>query len=179
MNILERNLSVMMANEHLNTAPVFEMPASFAMRWFVPGDEATWAMVVQVAERFQKIDETVFPKQYGNDLTELSRRVGFLMDTDENAVGTISAWKALYNEREYGLIHWVAIVPEMQGRGLGKPLMSAACRRLLELGHDRAYLNTSSARVPAINLYRLFGFEPVLRNEDERVAWQELMAHLK
>jgi GNAT superfamily N-acetyltransferase len=56
-------------------------------------------------------------------------------------------------------VHWVAIVPECQGIGLGKALMTLLCQRLRELGHDQAYLFTSSERVSAIRLYLRFGFE--------------------
>jgi ribosomal protein S18 acetylase RimI-like enzyme len=180
MNILERNIGVLMATEQLKQSPVFEMPSGFSMRWFSRGDEATWVAVQQAAERYQPIDEALFWKQFGNDEARLAARVGFLEDAGGNQIGTISAWNdAEYNGRDYGRIHWVAIVPELQGRGLGKAMMSAACRRLLELGHERAYLVTSTARVPAINLYRAFGFEPVVRDEDERISWQALMPHLK
>ena len=65
------------------------------------------------------------------------------------ANGTTTAW---YNEDYRGLpfgrVHWVAIVPEMQGRGLAKPIMSAVCHRLRELGHGRAYLTTTTVRIP-------------------------------
>jgi ribosomal protein S18 acetylase RimI-like enzyme len=180
MNILERNIGILMATDNLAAAPVREIPSGFSMRWYSHGDEATWVAVQQAAERYQPIDEALFWKQFGNDAERLAARVGFLVDAPGNAVGTISAWNdAEYNGREHGRIHWVAIVPGLQGRGLGKAMMSAACARLLELGHERAYLVTSTARIPAINLYRAFGFEPIVRNQDERAVWQELMPHLK
>lgn len=179
LDILERNASVTMATEDLAAAPVYKLPAGFSMRRFRRGDEATWVKVQQTAEHFQKIDEALFFRQYGDNFERHAARIMFLMDIDGEAIGTISAWNdAEYSRREYGRIHWVAIVPPMQGRGLGKPLMSAACRRLLELGHERAYLTTSTARVPAINLYLAFGFEPVMRHEEERVLWTELMPRL-
>ena len=71
-------------------------------------------------------------------------------------------------------LHGGAIEPRYQGRGLSKPLTAAVCRRLVELGHDRAYLTTSTLRIPAVKLYLSFGFEPeILDTEDER-KWKSI-----
>jgi hypothetical protein len=57
--------------------------------------------------------------------------------------------------------------------------MTSLCTRLHELGHEKAYLVTSSARINAINLYLQFGFRPeILRAEDES-CWEQLKGHLK
>ncbi len=54
-------------------------------------------------------------------------------------------------------MHWVAIAADHQGQGLSKPLLSAVLRRLVELGHTKAYLTTSTERPVALALYRLLG----------------------
>jgi ribosomal protein S18 acetylase RimI-like enzyme len=82
-------------------------------------------------------------------------------------------------EEARGRVHWVAILPAFQGRGLAKPLLTAVCLRLRELGHTSAYLSTSAARIPALNLYRQFGFAPVIRDEMERAVWQEIELYLR
>ena len=69
----------------------------------------------------------------------------------------------------------MAILPEFQGRGLGKALLATICRRLRELGHERAYLHTSAARMAAIQLYLQFGFAPVARNAAEAAAWKRIL----
>ncbi len=78
----------------------------------------------------------------------------------------------------WGRVHWMAIVPEFQRHGLGKVLLGAICQRLRELGHERAYLHTSAARIPAIQLYLRFGFAPVVRNAAERAVWKDVLASL-
>jgi ribosomal protein S18 acetylase RimI-like enzyme len=73
----------------------------------------------------------------------------------------------------------VAIIPERQGRGLAKALLSATCMRLRELGHTRLYLTTETPRLPAIALYLKFGFRPEIRNEADRRAWENVAEHLR
>lgn len=58
-------------------------------------------------------------------------------------------------------VHWVAIRPAYQGRGLARPLLFDIGQTLRELGHTRATLTTSHQRALAIALYRKIGFEIV------------------
>ena len=168
-----------MVNERLADAPTFAFPARYRLRWYAPGDADVWLRLQIAADRYNTFEPDTFVREFGQDEIRLQQRVGFLLDPWQAPIGTISAWADVFNDREYGRIHWVAIVPEEQGKGLAKPMMSAACQRLLALGHTNAYLDTATVRVPAINLYRLFGFEPVIRDDRERDIWRELALHLK
>ena len=137
----------------------------------------------------------MFEEQFGAGREELGRRQFYLVDTGGPAIGTGTAWfkddfgreirpltalspseaERESNWKRYGRVHWLAIVPEYQGRGLGKALLSAVCGRLKELGHERAYLTMESVRVNAIGLYLGFGFEPLLRSEEERRVWEGVL----
>ena len=72
-----------------------------------------------------------------------------------------------------GRVHRLAILPEYQGRGLGKALLTLICNRLRELGHHGAYLLTSSSRVFAVRLFSSFGFRPAIRSQQEATAWKK------
>ncbi len=52
----------------------------------------------------------------------------------------------------------MAVAPAWQGRGVGRALMDAAIERARAAGAPRLYLETNSALVPAIGLYRSLGF---------------------
>src|SRR5262249_16871751 len=143
--------------------------------WYQHGDEETWRRIQLAADRFNRIPPELFAEQFGFDADRLSQRQAYLSTERGEPIGTGTAW---FNEdfqgRRVGRIHWVALVPEWQGQSLSKPLMSAVCGRLRELGHERAYLSTSSARLPAIQLYRRFGFVPLIENEQQAAVWERL-----
>ena len=121
----------------------------------------------------------LFEKQFGTDTQLLSERQCFLCDRRDNIIGTASAWLDNHGGKSLGRIHWVAIIPQQQGNGLAKPLLTLICKRLKELGHSKTYLTTQSVRIPAINLYAKFGFAPVIGTDGDREIWEKLQKHIK
>ena len=111
---------------------------------------------------------------------ELARRQCFLLDAAGHPIGTATAWfDNNYHGQVWGRLHWVAIVPEWQRRGLGKALMSAVCTRLHELHPERSFLRTAPQRLPAIQLYLQFGFEPEIRTPEEQPVWEGILAQAR
>jgi len=148
-----------MIREHLRDLPRLELPAGFALRLYQPSDEAHWLRIHLAADLLQPITPDLFASQFGSDPGLLADRQFYLLAPGGEVIGTATAWfKDNFEGRRFGRIHWLAIIPEFQGRGLSKPLLSATCHRLRELGHDCAYLTTSLSRPAAIHLYRSFGF---------------------
>ncbi len=180
MSIVQRNVTIIMVREHMEDIPEYALPPGYSIRWYRPGDEAHWVRIHLEADKYNTITPELFTREFGTDPHLLAERQCYLVDMEGHVIGTATAW---FNEnfrgRPYGRVHWVAIVPEMQGRGLAKPLMATVCLRLRELGHDRAYLTTSTARLPAINLYLKFGFLPGIRNERDLAVWRELQPMLR
>ena len=148
-----------MVRERLERFPEFPLPAGFSIRWYQAGDEEVWLQIHRSAERLQSVTPELFGQQFGSDAALLSERQCYLVATGGEAIGTATAWfNDDFEGARFGRVHWVAVTPDYQGRGLARPLLTAVCRRLQDLGHDRAYLTTSAARVAAIKLYRRFGF---------------------
>jgi GNAT superfamily N-acetyltransferase len=175
-----KSISINMVRADLEDIPIYELPPGYSFRWHHPGDVEIWVAIHKSADLHNPVTPEVFDEQFGPDPQELPRRQCFLLDEDDNAIGTATAWfDNDYFSEKYGRLHWVAIVPEAQGRGLGKPLLSNVLTRMRDLGDDRAYLVTQPARIPAINLYRSFGFEPHIRDERDRAVWQSISRKLK
>ncbi|MCD6291766.1 MAG: GNAT family N-acetyltransferase [Anaerolineae bacterium] len=179
-DIVRRNISINMVREHLDDIPDYPPPPGYLIHWYEPGDEKHWLNIHLVADKYSTITPELYVREFGRDPQLLHKRQFFLLSPTGAAIGTATAWfDDDYQGLPYGRVHWVAIVPEMQGRGLGKVLMTTVCKRLRALGHDRAYLVTSTARIPAINLYLQFGFMPHIRSEEDLRVWQALRPRLK
>jgi GNAT superfamily N-acetyltransferase len=94
-------------------------------------------------------------------------------------VGTASAWyDRRYRDGTYGMVHWIAMRPSSQGKGLGKALLAFTMRTLAQW-HDKCILGTQSKRIGAINLYLKFGFVPDVSDSDSAKAWRELSKSIK
>ena len=165
------NVEVSMIRRDLRRLPGFELPAGYSLRFFRPGDAQTWTRIQLDAEKHLTIAPELFAKEFGEDPGPLGERQLFLCAADGMEIGTATAWFNDYNGLPYGRVHWLAIVPGYQGKGLAKPLLSGVLARMKELGHRRAYLVTSTARIPALALYLKFGFAPEVKSEEELAGW--------
>jgi GNAT superfamily N-acetyltransferase len=176
MSVVEQNISVAMVRPTLDGVPDFSLPEPYHWRWYEPGDEGHWLAIHAAADRFNQLTEMEFWQDFGRETTVLSQRQLYLLDGNGEPVGTASAW---FDDAINGRVHWVAIHPAHQGKGLAKPLLSTVCQRLHQLGHQTAHLGTSTGRIAALNLYLSFGFVPNIRSEEDRTAWQGLQPYLK
>ena len=166
---------VSMVRPHWDGLPVIPPPAGYSLRFYRPGDAATWTRIQEEAERVHKITPELFWHEFGAGETQLPQRQIYLCDTTGRAMGTATAWfEDQYHGGSWGRLHWVAVCEACQGRGLGRVLVSAACQRLVELGHVRAFLRTQPTRVRAIRLYVGFGFVPEIRHDADRREWEAL-----
>jgi GNAT superfamily N-acetyltransferase len=175
MDIIQQDLYIRMERDDLAGIADYPLPPDFSLRWYRPGDEQQWVVIHRSAEKHVEVDRQVYTDVFGNDIAALQERQCFLMDADQVPIATATAWfDDDYYGHRYGRVHWVAVVPEYQGRGLSKCLMSIILGRMIDLGHDRTYLRTSTSRLAAITLYAGFGFTPSLRTTDDRTIWGQL-----
>jgi GNAT superfamily N-acetyltransferase len=168
-------LQVRMVRVPLDHLPQFPLPAGFCIRNYQPGDAQTWLGIVEAADPYLASHRTAYERAFGGRTSLLHERQLFLCDPAGKAIGTATAWfDDDYFGQAFGRVHWVAIAPDWQGKGLGKALTTAVCNRLRDVGHTRAYLVTETERIPAINLYLKFGFVPDVRSEADRAAWDDV-----
>jgi GNAT superfamily N-acetyltransferase len=174
-----RLVRVVMVRPTLEDFPHYALPHPYTIRWYQTGDEVHWLDIKARSDLLHRVDEAYYQQTYGAHAALLPQRQAFLCDATGQPIGTATAWFEPFAQQEYGKINWVLIVPEAQGRGLAKPLLTVIGQRLRELGHPRALLYTLVGRLPAIHLYQQFGFVPYLRNDTDVRAWQHINQHLR
>lgn len=172
-------MDIDMIRPTMNGIPSYPFPDGYWMRHWEKDDLQLWITLNSPGFDEGQINEELFHQEYGTDDTLHTQRIYFLMHNDQ-VIGTISAW---FGDDEYGenygkhvgRIHWVGIVPEYQGKGLSKPMMSYACHKLIELGHKSAFLHTETELIPALGLYLRFGFQPDINSDELQMAWDEAL----
>ncbi len=176
MDILKQNRSIDMVLETLDKIPDYDLPENFYFKWYEPGDAKLWLDIHALSEKFiTTIDLNLYQNQFDRSAQIIGQRQVFIMDANHQAIGTSTAWfKDDYYGQPFGQVHWVAIIPEFQGKGLAKPLMSMTLKRMAELGHSRAFLSTSTGRIAAIHLYLKFGFKPFIHQDADQLIWEQL-----
>lgn len=155
-------IPVVMVREDLTDLPAFPLPEGYRLRYFRAGEDHLWAEIEVAVASFDSMDRALagFEREFGPGRARMEERCLYMEAPDGRVIGTSTAWyNDAFNGRDYGRIHWIAIRPEYQGRGLARPLLAASLRRIADF-HDRAYLTTQTTSVRAINLYLDFDFIP-------------------
>ena len=174
----DEDVRVQMVRDDLQDIPTFALPAGYGIRWYQPGDEEHWMRIHLECAGYGDLKPTLFTDQFGTDRDALVRRIAFVCREDGYPISTNAAWMNDWRGEHWGRVHWVATCASEQGKGLSKPLMTAVCERLRDLGHERAYLTTNTARVRAISLYMTFGFRPFPESGEEERAWKMLVGRM-
>jgi GNAT superfamily N-acetyltransferase len=166
---------IFMIRDDLDEIPEVELPQKFTLRSYHKGDEENWFSIYKAADKYNKIYSAMFKQYFGADEVKLGRRQFYVCNEKKDAIATATSWyNDDYHGRSIGRIHWVAVHPDYQGRGLSKPMLSKVLLRLKELGHKSCYLRTYDVRIRAIRLYLSFGLRPDIRNEQDRKIWEDI-----
>ena len=151
-------------------APV--LPEGFRLRFYQPGDEAAWAALEYGIGDFDPQEEAraYFVQTYGSHAQDLARRCLFAVDGGGRVAGTCCAWRDPRGGGEVASLHWLAVSPEAQGRGLGKALCREALAVFQDLGEFPVYIHTQPWSWKALLLYVREGFK--IQRTDSFAAYE-------
>lgn len=143
--------------------PKYYLPEGYSFCNYEESLEDEWIKLqvsvdhIDNEEEAKKIFKDVFLK-FPN---ELEKKCVFIKDENGNIAGTASLWRGEHFGQVLQRVHWVAVSPNYQGKGLAKALISKVLDVYNDLGHkDFIYLTTQTWSYKAVKIYLDFGFEP-------------------
>ena len=137
------------------------LPEGYHFRTYQPGDERAWARLEHEIGDFETQDmaEAYFTAQYCQNKDALRECCVFVLDEEEQIVGSCIAWSDAGEDQTVASLHWLVVSPAHQGRGLGKAL----CQKVMEIfakSHEfPVYIHTQPWSYVAILLYVRLGFK--------------------
>lgn len=84
----------------------------------------------------------------------------FIAELDGEAVGSFAMMKSPNPRYDYELVKF-AVNPDIQGKGIGKKLISHCIGEARQLGARRLFLESNRRCEAAVYLYRKFGFREI------------------
>lgn len=146
------------------------LPEGFYFEVYQEGNEHDWAKIETAVAEFDDESEALayFKKAFAPHLPEVKQRMLFITTAAGEKVATSSAWwKEMPNGQRYPLVHWVAVKPEYQGKGLATVMMTRTLKLLQNLENTSPiYLHTQTWSHIAIRLYQKLDFEISDKNLD-------------
>lgn len=157
-------IGVLMTCQHPLSYPRFPLPEGYTLRTYEAGMEKDWAALQVSVEQMETEEQALaqFNEEFLPDLDTFKKRSAFIYGPD----GKLAASGILWYGYHFGSprrtrLHWVAVAPEEQGKGLCKALMTI----LMDVYHvcgktHGIYLVSQTWSYKALNIYRQFGFKP-------------------
>ena len=134
------------------------LPGGYAFRFYETGDAAHWARIETSVLEFDSEDDARrhFAEEFLPHEDELRRRCVFVLRPDGLPIATATAW---FSEEHPARLHWVAVCPEEQGRGIGKAITLKVLEIFRELAPaEPIWLFTQTWSRVAVKMYEKLGF---------------------
>ena len=156
------HISFCMRRDAGKPIPEYPLPEGYRYVFYKPGDENDWARIETSVLEFENETDALqyFQKEFLSYGDEAGRRCLFVETDTGKKIATASAWWAYTGQRRDPIVHWVAVSPDFQGKGIGKALTARVVKLLMEIEGDRDYyLSTQTESHKAVLLYEWAGFE--------------------
>lgn len=183
-----QHIGVLMEKFDTSIYPNFQLPPGYQFISYKKGIEKDWARLQLEVGQVDTIEEAeaAFQKEFldGKSMNWINREYTPLVTSeiekspcyDElmkkvvfviNQSGALTATGCIWNGWMFGedriRLHWIAVSPNHQGKGICKALITKLLDRYNELGYS-GYLHLTSQTwsYRALNIYMKFGFKPYM-----------------
>lgn len=166
-------IGVMLEKRDTDRYPRFDVPDTYHFTMYRPGMERDWVRIETAVEEFdtEEAAAAYFAREFLPHADSLPRRMIFLCDAAGTPVGTATLWPGRDFGDERQRVHWVAVAPEHQNRGLSKVLLTKVLDLYRELGYTGfVFLDSQTWSYKALRVYHTFGFRPYMGPRP--VHWQ-------
>ena len=173
---MAEQLQMVWPEDRMADPPEWTVPDGYLLRTFRAGDEAAYLDLMHKAGfdywTRENLDGVV--KNAGPE------GVFFVEHVDSSRiVATAMGWCRPHERFPEGHeMGWVAAMPAHRGRGLGRVVVAASTRAMLEHGARTIYLLTDDWRLPALRIYLEVGYVPFCREPEVEQRWSELFVKL-
>ncbi|MBI1369310.1 MAG: GNAT family N-acetyltransferase [Planctomycetes bacterium] len=140
---------------HTMTGAIENTAPQVTLRDATPSDAAAIFELEQAC--FESEDETFTRRQVRYVIGNPRAHVR-LAECEGRIVGWCVALVRQHRHWRSGRVYAVAVSPTMQGRGIGKRLITAVMNALRDTGIERMYLEVRHDNAPAIRLYKSLGY---------------------
>ena len=155
----------------LGVLPTIPVPEGYALRSYQPGDEDDLAHVYEESGLGSTNAEAVTANVLGHPCFRPERVL--VVECEGRVVGTAAAWTEP-TDPGVGYLHMLGVLPEHQGKGIGKLLTVGAMRFSRNEGYETHRLVTDDWRDTAIRLYLDLGYVPLLTHPTHQSRWETL-----
>ena len=153
------DLNLFMMCGSLCSSACSELPLGYSFRLCQMNELETWkALQIDDSEQYDAHDAVLseyIEKVYAPRDNEFFDQCVFICNSEDRPVGTCLIWKA-YNS--FSTIHWLKVLPQFEGKGLGRAILSCVLKELPEDEYP-VFLHTQPSSYRAIKLYSDLGFK--------------------
>lgn len=158
-------IGVLMTNLDPDSYPRCPLPSGYEVRAYESGMEKDWAELMQSVEHMDTVDAALaqFAEEFQPEIDLFKDRSVFVYNSAGKLAASATLWYGNHFGRTCLRVHWVAVAPEEQGKGLCKAVMTI----LMDMYHacnltGGLYLASQTWSYKALNIYRQFGFKPYI-----------------
>jgi len=156
------HIGVLMEKTDACDYPRHALPAGYVFSHYKPGFEARWAALQYEVGLCDSLEEAeaIFENDFAGR-EALTGRMLFVLDQNNELAGTGCLWDGNHFGRTLQRLHYIAVSPSHQGKGIAKAIVSKLLDMYNAIGvGDYIYLTSQTESWRALHLYMGFGFRP-------------------